>query len=222
MARAPRKKKEALQPVGATGNLSHDNTRNELTADQRQALFFQHMKKISALQTKMASINGEIRSAYKVAKSEGFPKKDFDFAFMLEKDEDDKAANDRRREAEIARWLGHAIGTQADLFEAGGTQPSQHENGFAEGKRQALSGEPCKPDYAPGTDGYDGYMKGWHEGAAIKSNMASEQEQGDTLLRRESNQPASTDAFDSAAENGGEKKWPDEAQVESRKETEPA
>src|SRR5690606_15024300 len=108
-----RKKKDELKQVG--GNLSHDNTTNELTDEQSQVLFFNHKKKIAGLKEKISSLTGELRATYKVAKSEGFLKKDFDFAFLLDKDEDDAAIERRRREAQIARWQGHPIGTQGDL-----------------------------------------------------------------------------------------------------------
>lgn len=196
MARAPKKASDKK-----TGNLTHDNTTNALTDDQRQALFFQHKRKIAGLKEKLGTVNGDLRNAYKIAKAEGFPKKDFDFAFLLEKDEDDAAIERRRREAEIARWLGHAIGTQGDLFE--GTKLDKRsiaESAFEDGKRAGMNNEVLKPSHGAGTEAYERYVAGWHEGSAVRASLAKEQEDGAAILRM-NEESDGADEFDEAADD---------------------
>lgn len=201
-----------------SGNLSHDVGSN-LTDDQRQALFFSHLRKVDGLKTKMATASGELRAAYREAKADGFPKEDFEAAarFRKELENDTNESADRiRRQMEISRWFNHPLGTQLDMFDnfSGDDKRSQEERGFDEGKRAGLADEPCQPPFDPGTDGYDGYMKGWHEGNAVRVNMKDEQEQGENLLRRApENEPSGPDSFDDAAEGAG---------AESETEPEPA
>lgn len=171
---------------------------NVLTEDQQAALFFQHKNKIVALREKLASVNSELRTAFKVAKSEGFTKKEIDFAIALEDDEDDKIQKERLRQNQIARWLGVPLGTQAELD----LQPDRRsieEKAAAEGKKAGMNGETLNPPYAPGTPGYEPYVEAWHLGqAAIFSieKMKSETQ----LLRPESEDEGGDDEFDAAAD----------------------
>lgn len=183
------KKEKALKPVAASSNI--------LTDDQQAALFFQHKNAIVSLKEKLASVNGSLRSAYKQAKSEGFTKKEIDFAIALEDDEDDKIQKQRMRENQIARWLGVALGTQGEL-ELEPDRRSVEEKAAAEGKKAGMNGETLNPPYAPGSPGYEAYVESWHEGqAAIFSiqKIKSETE----LLRPESEDEGQSDDFDDAA-----------------------
>lgn len=210
------------------GDLTHD-TKNELSEDQRQALFFQHKRQIAALKEKVGSATSDLRNAYKVAKAEGFPKKDFDFAFKLEDDADDEAISERRRQAEIAKWLGHPIGTQADLFaETSIDRRPISETSYEEGKRAAMNNEVLKPPHGAGTEAYTRYVEGWHEGDAIRASLAKEQEDGASLLRM-NEEPDGADDFDDAADGGEAAEasdggdWPDDRDVEANaEEREPA
>jgi hypothetical protein len=178
------------------------------------ALFFQHKNTIIALRDQVASVSGKLRSAYKVAKSEGFSKKEIDFAISLEDDEDDKIQKERLRQNQIARWMGIPLGTQTEL-ELEPDRRSIEEKAAAEGKKAGMNGETLSPPYAPGTAGYEPYVEAWHLGqAAIFSvqKMKSEAE----LLRPESEESdEGNDDFDMAA-NGDIDDYAigDEVQVE--------
>lgn len=244
MAKTGSKKKPDLKVVGGHTPPGHNSGASveELNDEQQQALFFQHMRKIGDLKKKLASVNGDLRSAYKVAKAEGFTKKDLDFAFDLEKDEDEKMVEDRRRQAQIARWMSHPIGTQADLFGSGTPTDDRplRERAFDEGKRDGMKSEgPLKPPYDSG-DGYDGYVEGWHRGQEVLLAAIKKPEEP-VLLRPEGNEPAGPDAFDAAADDvpepppapdaepdvvaeaepaAADNPWPDDAAVAAREEAE--
>jgi uncharacterized protein (UPF0335 family) len=209
----------------AHGEIGH-NSGDTLTDEQEAHLFFNHKKKIAGLKSKLATVTADLRNAYKEAKSEGFPKKDFDYAFLLEKDEDDKAIQQRRREARIALWLNHPIGTQSDLFADGSAadQRSQHEKGAAEGKRAGLAGETCKPPYDAGTDGYDGYMKAYYEAQAVVAAQVKKKEAADApLIVAEGRDESGVDELDKAADSAGagsEAPWPDDIAIAEREEAE--
>lgn len=216
--------KKKLEKVG--GDLQHDNTTNELTDDQRQVLFFNHLRKIETLKDKLATVNSDLRNAYKVAKAEGFIKKEFDFAFWLEKDEGEAAVAERKRQAEIAAWMGVPLGTQADLF-SGEAAPSIAEKAYEDGKRSGIKNEVLKPPHGSGTEAYNEYVRGWHDGAAVRTTTLREQEEGAQLLRPAENTTDAPDELDDAATaafdigdpdgavDAGEA-WPDDAAISAR------
>lgn len=183
------KKEKALKPVAAPSNI--------LTEDQQAALFFQHKNAIVALKEKLASINGSIRAAYKVAKAEGITKKEIDFAIALENDEDENIQKERLRQNQIARWLGLPLGTQSELA----LEPDRRtveERAAAEGKKSGMNGETLNPPYAPGTPGYEPFVENWHIGqAAIFAIQKMKSE--DELLRPEAD-PQEPDPFDVSAD----------------------
>lgn len=185
------KKEKALKPVAAPSNV--------LSEDQMAALFFQHKNKIVALRQKLSSVNGELRSAFKVAKAEGFTKKEIDFAIALEDDEDDKIQKERQRQNQIARWLGVPLGTQAELD----LQPDRRtieEKAAAEGKKAGMNGETLNPPYAPGTPGYEPYVEAWHQGQAAIFSIQKMKPEAE-LLRPESEEDGQgDDEFDAAAD----------------------
>lgn len=231
-------KKAKLTVVGGTGNLTHDNTKNALSDDQILALTLQHKRHYeNALKAKKAA-DASFKDVCKKAKAELGDTAILDIKDMIEAESDGYEAKlqaELERKARLARWLNLDVGSQGNLFDNAGTAPSQRERGYAEGKRQALEGKECKTDFSPGTEGYDGYMEGWHAGAAIKTNMDREQEEGAAvLLRPEGNEPAGADAFDEAANSAavevptepvaetgnadatGSDPWPDDVAVSAR------
>lgn len=216
-----RGKKKAAE----SGNLTHDNTRNELTDDQRQALTLQHKRKYEALLAAKKKADADLKNGCKLIKAELGDDGLADIKDMIAAASDEnyeaKVQAELERKARLVRWLGLDIGTQGNLF-GGPTAPaSQHESAYAEGKLAGMAGEACKPPYGAGTDGYDGYMKGWHEGDAIRASLAREQEEGAAILERSpQNEPDGADAFDAAAE-GEQTPWPDEVQAAENKVSEP-
>lgn len=228
MAKAGRKK---LNKVGGTGSLSHDTSKNELTDDQRHSLTLQHKKLYVAAIAAKKKADADVLNVTKVIKAELGGDGLADIKDMIAADGDgfeDRMKAELERKARLARWLSLDIGVQGGLFDTGATR-SLRERGYDEGKRAGLAHEICKPSYGVGTDGYDGYMEGWHAGEAIRANMANEQEEGARLLRPEGNEPAGEDAFDKASEGAGgagAEPGPDEVQVASKKgkqpESEPA
>lgn len=210
MARAS--KKANLKVVGGTGDLSHDNTKNTLSDDDILALTLQHKRKYESALAAKKKASADFLNCTKLIKSELGDAGISDIKDMIAADSDDyevKLRADLERKARLARWLGLEIGTQANLFAP--TQVSQHERGYSEGKRAGLSGDPCKTDFAPGTDGYDGYMKGWHEGQAVNAAQIKKKEADEApLLRPEGNDSAGADAFDAAADDVSVGDVPDE------------
>ncbi len=182
----------------ATKEVGIGHNSQELTDEQQQVLFFQHKAKIISLKEKIASETALLRNAYKLAKSEGFTKKDIDFAISLENDNDNEALERRRREAMIARWMGHPIGTQPDMFDDAKSSHGADRN-FEEGKRAGMAGEDNASPHNLSTEAGQAWTKGWHEGQ--KALFKVKEIQGGTSLIKAHPDQGEEDPFGDAFED---------------------
>lgn len=217
MARGAAKKTKPPKAVKAPA-ISPQQARNELSDDQRLALTLQHKKKYEAALAAKKKAGAEFLNCAKLIKSELGDDGIADIKDMIASESDgfeERLTAELQRQERLARWLNLQIGTQGGLFDTSHS-PSQDEKGYVEGKRAGLQNEICKPPYGAGTDGYNGYMRGWHEGNAVFTTTITEQKKGAAiLLRSPDNEPAGEDAFDKAAE-GAAGDWPDDKQVGER------
>lgn len=192
-----RGRKPKLTVVG--GESAGPGHNSEMTDEQRLRLLRGHMDKVAGLKTKIASLTGELRSTYKLAKGDGIPKWEIDFALSLEKDEDDAMLERRRRETELARLLNHPIGTQFDMFDSD-PRPLR-ERALEDGKQAGLKGKDATPPHAAGTEAYDAWMEGWHASQAIMAAGFKQGPKPDAELLRDANAEdnSAVDEFDAAA-----------------------
>jgi hypothetical protein len=122
--------------------------------DQDRALFLQALPKIGQLRAALNTANANLRNAYKQAKADGFAKKDFDEAFLMQGAEGEKVKKATiSRSLRIARWLGMDLGAQLDMFEQDARVPAI-DRAYEEGKSQAMQGISLKCDYAQETEQY--------------------------------------------------------------------
>lgn len=159
-----RKKSETAGPGHNSGE-----TPVVLTEDQRCALLVQGVKKIETYQEQLESIKANIRNVRRALKSDGFDRFEVDYALRLRRVDDTEELDRRRREARIARWLNHAIGTQADLFadeEIVDRTPSV-DKAFSEGKLAGMEGESCNPPSHMGQEQRQEWIKGWGQGQSL-------------------------------------------------------
>lgn len=200
----PRKKRgEKTEANGAAGTPQasagpgHNSgaTTEQLSEDQHRALFIQSVTKIERLREDVASASGTLRAAYKVAKAEGFSKKDIDFAIGLRKGDQAEAIERRRREQMIAKWVNHPIGTQADLFDEDRTPLD--DKAFEAGKLVGMEGnEACKPPTHYPTSVAQRWIEGWHEGQAARMSNFKKMD-----MPASSTPIADAEAFDDALPN---------------------
>ena len=137
--------------------------------DQDRALFLQALPKIAKLIADKDAAVAALRNAYKQAKADGFDKVDFDEAFKMQGHEGEKVKKAAiSRSLRIARWLGMDLGDQLDMFEQPSRVPAA-DRSFEEGKTQAMQGISARCDYAPDTEQYRNFMRGWHAGQEVLS-----------------------------------------------------
>lgn len=159
------KSKGDAAPPPAESKIGHNGGPPELTDDQKQTLFFGHLKKIRAYKEKIASLSGELRAQYKLAKGDlgDDARASINDALLLETDEGQaKMEAAIARQARVALWMGIPIGSQPDLF--GTDRAPATDRAFAAGKAARLNGEPCKPPHDPSVPQYDAWIQGHQAG----------------------------------------------------------
>jgi hypothetical protein len=176
------------------------------TDEQVAALWFNHKKRIISLKEQAAALNGKLRAAFKLLKSEtGILRKEAEFAISLGKDDDDgEIMRSERRRRMLARWEGHPVGMQADLFD---DAPEQRDY-RAEGRKAGLAAEPAKPPkhLAYNSLPYLNWMEGWHEGNTINASQVGRGKQSandDLRPRHVQQRERDHDAIDSLTEPAG-------------------
>ncbi len=165
MPRPKGSKNKPKDENGAGPGIGHNAPPPILTDDQLQALFHQHLRKVRALKETLASVNGELRAAYKQAKAElgEDAKAAIADALLLETDDGQaKMEAAIARQAKVARWLAVPLGAQPDFFDTDRSPAT--DRAFAAGKAARLKGEPLKPPHAPEVPQYDSWIEGWHAG----------------------------------------------------------
>jgi hypothetical protein len=163
-----RKRKTRADAPGADGAGIGDNSEEaELTPDERRALFLTHRTSWNEYQAKLKAvetIGDEVKAALK---SDGFTIKMMKIADQLA---DVKGEAVVKSEVEdrlkVARWLGHPLGAQLDLFEQPDRRPAT-EVAFENGKTAGMEGRVRKPPHSPEVPQYEEWMRGWYEGQKL-------------------------------------------------------
>lgn len=150
---------------GARPGIGH----NDLTEDQKAALLFQAAGKIEREQAKMREHVAAIRLIRKQAKADGVDKAELDYVLHLRKTDADSALAEMAMRTRVAKWMGHPIGTQADLFGDGVDRTPGVERAYAEGKVAGMAGDACAPPekWAPGGEQHQRWLDGWHDGQRV-------------------------------------------------------
>lgn len=160
-----RPKKDAAPPQ-AKGSVPGDNGGETGISDAKMGdLFVRELTKLEAILAKMETLKADARNQRKRMKSDGFEGYEVNYALKLRKSEDDEMLEQRRREARIARWLAHPIGTQSD-FLADLTHKANGSDAEALGRVAGAEGAVCKPPANLNQDDAQAWMTGWQAGQA--------------------------------------------------------
>ena len=166
------KKTKAGAAPQAKGSVAGHNGDPALD-ESRRSRFVNVVAKIMDLQAKMEALRGQIRNQRKELKHEGFEAFEIDYAIKLRRNDEDDMLQQRRGEYRIAVWLGHPVGTQADLFgedlmEIGG-QPRVGNGRYDPvemGRIAGAEGSVCKPPPNLHQDDAQRWITGWQKGQA--------------------------------------------------------
>lgn len=196
---AKAQKADTVKPIETPARVNND--------DQERALFLHHLPKIADKKALLTKISGELRVLYKTAKADGFTKKDFDTAFVIQGAEGEKAKKAAiARELKIAQWLGCAdLGAQLDMFERDAGVPAV-DRAYEEGKTDSMLGKSASPSYDPSLPQHKRYMEGYHDAteARVKAGITKlhpevqkdEADKAAKKKKREEDQAKDAQAFD--------------------------
>lgn len=147
---------------GESPSVGHNS---ELTPAEKQALLLKGLTELESLIAEKNEVVADIRNQRKKLVSYGFESFEIDYALKLRKGTDEEAIERRRREATIARFLNHPIGTQPDMFDEPDRTPSV-DKAYQAGKIAGAEGKLAQSPHSPGTDQDQSWLKGWHESQA--------------------------------------------------------
>ena len=174
--------KEKTMPKAAAADTGHNS---EMTEEHRRALFFHHLGRVKRQKTVVATASADLRNIYKVAKAEGYSKKDIDYATSIEATDDEVLINERRQQAMIARWMQAPLGLQGDLLDAVDMSPAA-DRARETGKIAGMKGETCIAPYSDGgSEQAQAWIAGWHEGQETLMAALSLTKDGVALIKAE-------------------------------------
>ena len=135
----------------------------ELTDEERRQLFASHRSSWNGWMAKSKALKELEKDVKAALKSDGFTVKQMqiadDLADVKGEAKVKAEVDDRLR---VARWVGHPLGAQLDLFEQPDRTPIT-DRAYEEGRQCSIDNKPAKPKYAPETEAYGSYMAGYHD-----------------------------------------------------------
>jgi ribosome modulation factor len=154
---------------GGDGRKLHkdDNGKPPRALDDERALFLHHRSAWNAWQAKVKAVD-EIGTKIKEAlKADGFFVVDMQIADDLAGSQEAKVRTAVERRLKVARWIGHPLGAQMDLFEK--TSPTATaDRAYDDGKRVGMEGgKPDVPTHFAAV--HQEWLDGWYEGQEAKA-----------------------------------------------------
>lgn len=231
MARAPKKTatpKPPKQPKAPPAGGGPGHNSGDLDDEHLQALHLNsHVPDYEKALKEKKDADANLRNVCKRIKSEGGSVDEIKLTIALRSPAGEAALKATiEQQMRVARWSGLPVGTQGDMF-APDVRPLS-ERAKQEGKIAGMRGDECRPPYDGGSDGYQPWVEGWHEGQAVLASKIKKPTAETGLIQGD--KPNGTDSFDDAADKSqrppkqpGGTDWPDDKQVRDRQpETEPA
>lgn len=151
-------------PTASQGNVAtgHNGSPED---EAKRTLFFQHRQTWIDAQAKLKVAQKRLVDVKAAIKADGLLVKEFQVADNLATVKGEaKVTGDVMLRLRVARWIGHPMGAQLDLF-AHPNAPtlSVVDQAREDGKRAAMAHETPKPPHSPETDAYRVWMESFHE-----------------------------------------------------------
>lgn len=157
-------KTKATAP-GADGPkpLDHNQKGSRLTPDEERALFLNHRTLWNAHQNKQKLLDKARSELVSNLRNDGFKVLHMNIADDLDNPKGEKKQHDAVADRlKVARWVGHKMGNQYDLFAQPDRTPAV-DRAYDEGKQASMEGRPKKPSYAPELPQYTSWMNGYDD-----------------------------------------------------------
>jgi len=154
-------------------SISSDETPGEghnsvvLTEEERRAQLINGVKQIEDLTDQLKPIKDKIAEVKKHLKTIGFEKFEVDYALRIKKVDETEELDRRRREARVAAWFNHPIGTQPDLFSDEPDRTPSVDKAYEDGKIAGMEGRTCSPPSHLGQEQNQQWIRGWGDGQEL-------------------------------------------------------
>jgi hypothetical protein len=160
-AKRERKLKTKPNVPGARGHNSGDDWPVRTANEEREA-FLVHRTAWNNLEAKRAVFKKLEKDTKDALKADGFSVKQMQIADDLTTERgEQKIEAEVSDRLKVARWIGHPMGAQLDLFEQPDRTPIV-DRAFAAGKTASMENKPAKPPHSPDTEAYRAWMQGYH------------------------------------------------------------
>jgi len=165
MAKRGRPSKTAKAESGSAPSGATPGHNSALSDDERQALHWEHVRDYEVVLAAKKKADADIKNVGKRIKAEGDSVAKVQITIALRTPEGEAAFKARiQEEMEVAAWNG--VGVQTELFGDADLMPAVDKK-YADGKRDGLAGNPCRPECDASVPQYKSYMTGFHEGQAV-------------------------------------------------------
>lgn len=151
-------------------SIAGHNTQLEQWEEQQ---FLNALGQINTLNSEMAGTKGEIGGIYKrLADATGMTKADFKWAMELQTKDSAEVIATMERRLKVARWLGHRISRQLEMFDTDRTPADDvaYTEGYTAGKLRKDNANPYDPSSPKGQR----WQSGFNDGTAfINQDLAA-------------------------------------------------
>lgn len=146
--RANPKTKGDVPGAAGVASAGHNSKGSKLTPDEERQLFLRHRTTWNEYQAKLKVVEKIGIDVKAALKADGFKVGQMVIADQLTTVKGEaKVVGEVSDRLKVARWIGHAMGNQLDLFEQPDRTPSV-DRAFDEGKQSSMENKPRKSPYA--------------------------------------------------------------------------
>jgi hypothetical protein len=179
--------------AGVAGVGHNSKPEHNLTPDDQRKLFLHHRTKWNELQAKQAVVDKIAIDVKAALKKDGFTVKEMQIADALgDLKGEARIQDDVKTRLQVARWMGHPLGAQLDLFADG--KAAIVGDPYDLGKMASMEDRPAKPQdhgYAPDSEQHGRYMAGYQDhqrelAGGIKAPATADQS---TMAHRDDEKP---------------------------------
>jgi NurA-like 5'-3' nuclease len=179
----PRKSRKPKNVPSADGKVTAKH--NALPDDAKREAFLQHRGVWNRWQAKVKALEEIERELKANLKADGFLVKEFQVADQLSSGikGETKVTEEVTLRLCVARWIGHPMGAQLDLFSQPDRTPAVDVARDA-GRMASMEGKPADPPHSPETEQYREWMEGYHEHqATLAAGIKTLEEAGEEDVR---------------------------------------
>lgn len=159
--RGPRTKSD-VPGAKALAGIGHNSSLTEKTEAQVEEGWHKHRTKWNEVMAAKALTDQRIKECKAALKADGYTVKQMQIADDLESiSGEEKLTKHVEAVFKVAKWQGHPLAKQLDLFGGQSAAPGYAERAFDAGRRASMQDQPRKPPHSPESEEYKMWMEGY-------------------------------------------------------------